>query len=531
MPQMRSRREQVEAHKFITSRMNQALVLANPDSIERPLRRIGLSIFVSVMVLALVFGGFAVATLFGRGNDLPEFNHIIQVKGTSAIYVYTTANGQPPDENNEAKLWPVTNFTSALLLLQPYDGDPPVQSLKATSLKDIPRGFMVGIDDVPAQPPTKEELLQDQNWNACSMPREAGSVETHQLTQLVIEDMQEPSSWLGEEQWVLAKVAGGAADGQDLYYLLWNDRKYPITDIGVLSSLGLNEADAVAVNENFLETVLDGSPLQVEIEPYFEESSDEGVQSEDGATIVYGQPLEVAGAYYVLLRSSDRGDEFAQITETQKNLLQSRYDEPVEVSPTVRDATGAQATYGPEGFLTDVLNEEVWQPEGERPALCAVYDPTAQEDGRTRIEVALYDSAPATLTDAAESVEFTPEGDIHSSVPGLDAQTVLPPGRAVLADSRTNEGATIQSNTFLIDSLGFQFGIVDEGETDRTQNLLGYQGVSAVSVPHTMISLIPRGPDLSPWEARKQLTIDDSEAVQFDSGEEASASPEAGSGG
>ena len=69
MPQMRSRREQVEAHRFITSRMNQALVLANPDSIERPLRRIGLSIFVSVMVLALVavfvasiniFGGFLV---------------------------------------------------------------------------------------------------------------------------------------------------------------------------------------------------------------------------------------------------------------------------------------------------------------------------------------------------------------------------------------------------------------------------------------------------------------------------------------
>nr|BFF22037.1 hypothetical protein GCM10025732_00020 [Glycomyces mayteni]BFF27941.1 hypothetical protein GCM10025732_59060 [Glycomyces mayteni] len=152
MPQMRSRREQVDAHKFITSRMNQALVLANPDSVERPLRRIGVSIFASVMVLALVFGGFAIATLFGKGNDKPEANHIIQVKGTSAIYVYTTAdpNEEPTPEN--LKLWPVTNFTSALLLLKPYQGDPPVQTLKPSSLKDIPRGFMVGIDNVPAQP-------------------------------------------------------------------------------------------------------------------------------------------------------------------------------------------------------------------------------------------------------------------------------------------------------------------------------------------------------------------------------------------
>ncbi|MQM25289.1 type VII secretion protein EccB [Glycomyces albidus] len=528
MPQMRSRREQVEAHKFITSRMNQALVLANPDSIERPLRRIGLSIFVSVMVLALVFGGFAVATLFGKGNDLPEFNHIIQVKGTSAIYVYTTADGQQPSEGNEAKLWPVTNFTSALLLLQPYEGDPPVQTLKATSLKDIPRGFMVGIDDVPAQPPTKEELLQDQDWNACSMPREAGSVDTHQLTQLVIEDMQAPTSWLGEDQWVLTKVAGGGADGGDLFYLLWNDRKFRIDDLGVLNSLALNADEAIPVNANFMETILPGSPLQVDIEPYFESTSEEGVESDEGATIAYGQPLEVAGAFYVLLKTSDKGDEFAPITETQKDLLQSKYGTPVTVSPTVRDATGAQATYGPDGFLTDVLSEEVWRPESERPALCAVYDPTSQEDGQTRIEVALYDSAPSTLTEAAKAVEFTEAGDIHSSVPGLDAQTVLPPGRAVLADSRTNEGATIQSNTFLVDSLGFQFGIVDEGETNRTQNLLGYQGVSAVSVPHTMISMIPSGNDLSPWEARKQLTIDDSEAPRFETGEEESAQPESG---
>jgi len=528
MAQMRSRREQVDAHKFITSRMNQALVLANPDSVERPLRRIGVSIFASVMVLALIFGGFAVATLFGKGNDLPEFNHIIQVKGTSAIYVYTTADGQDPSDTNPAKLWPVTNFTSALLLLKPYQGDPPVQTLKPSSLKDIPRGFMVGIDNVPAQPPAVEELLQDQDWNACSMPREIGSTGTHQLTQLVIQDMEDPTSWLSDDQWVLAKVAEDAEDGQERYYLLWNDHSYRINDLGVLNSLGLNENQAVPVNENVMNTVLPGTPLELTEEPYFAQPSDEGVQSESGATIAYGQPLEIAGAFYTLLKTDDKGDEFAPITEVQKDLLQAKYNTPVTVSPTVRDSIGAQATYGDPLFPTTVLSDAVWAPEGGRPALCAIYDPTDQEEGQTRIRIGLYDSAPATLTDAAESVEFTEDGDIHSSVEGLAAQTVLAPGRAVLADSRTNEGATVKSNTFLIDSLGFQFGIVDEGETDATQALLGYADVPSVSVPEQMITMIPRGADLSPFEARKQLVIDDSTVSRYETEEESPAEGEGG---
>nr|BFF22038.1 hypothetical protein GCM10025732_00030 [Glycomyces mayteni]BFF27942.1 hypothetical protein GCM10025732_59070 [Glycomyces mayteni] len=247
------------------------------------------------------------------------------------------------------------------------------------------------------------------------------------------------------------------------------------------------------------------------------------MQSDSGATIAYGQPLEIAGSFYVLLKTDDKGDEFAPITETQKDLLQSLYNTPVTVSPTERDAIGAQATYGDPTFPKAVLSDAVWAPQGARPALCANYDPMDQEDGQTRIQIGLYDSAPKTLTDAAKSVEFTEDGDIHSSVDGLAAQTVLAPGRAVLADSRTNEGATVQSNTFLIDSLGFQFGIVDEGQTDSTQALLGYAGVDSVSVPEQMITMIPKGADLSPFEARQQLVMDGSSVPRFETEEESPA--------
>jgi type VII secretion protein EccB len=529
---MRSRREQVEAHRFITSRMNQALVLANPDSIERPLRRIGVSIFASTMVLALIFAGFAIATLFGKGNDDPVFNSIILVKGTSTIYVYTTDDGKEPTKEDPAKLWPVTNYTSALLLLQPYDGKVPVQTLKPESLADKPRGFMVGIDGIPAEPPSKAELLQNQDWNACSMPREQGSTDGFQLTQLVIKDMEKPTNWLSDDKWVLVKTAIDEESSEEpVYFLLWNDKKYEITDLRALDALGLTEAQAVPVNENVINTILPGAPLTIEPEDYFGQPSEEGVQSTDGAAVTYAQPLEISGAFYTLVKDGENGDELAKITETQKELLQTLTTTPVAVDPSALVDYGAQATFGSGDFPTTVLSDTVWEPDSGRPAICAVYDPnstTNKADEGTEIRVAMYDTAPKQLTDSAEAVEFTKEGDIFSNVEGIAAQTVVEPGRAVLADSRTNSGATIQANTFLIDSLGFQFGIVDKGETDSTQRLLGYGDVRPVSVPDTMISLIPRGADLDPNEARKQLVYDDAKVPAFETEEEA---PAEGGGG
>ncbi|GAB3998327.1 hypothetical protein GCM10029992_23830 [Glycomyces albus] len=202
MAQMRSRREQVDAHRFITSRMNQALVLANPDSVERPLRRIGVSIFASVMIMILIMGGFMIAALLGKGNNPPAFNHIIFEKGTNAIYVYTSISGE---EDEDTKLWPVTNYTSALLLLNPYDGEPPTQNLKPESLNGYERGYTVGIQNAPPSPPPSESLLQDENWNACSLPATAGGMSGRLISQVVVEDFEAPD-YLGSDRFMLVKA-------------------------------------------------------------------------------------------------------------------------------------------------------------------------------------------------------------------------------------------------------------------------------------------------------------------------------------
>ncbi|MEV3935675.1 type VII secretion protein EccB [Glycomyces sp. NPDC049804] len=517
MAQMRSRREQVEAHKFITSRMNQALVLANPDSIERPLRRIGVSIFASVMVLALIFGGFAIATLFGKGNAEPVVGNIITIKGSNAVYVYITQDGKDQTDENQARLWQVTNYTSALLLAKPgSNGMPEVQDLKASSLKDVPRGsFTIGIQGIPSQPPDRSELLQQVDWNTCSMPREQDGTAQFQLTQLVVGDLEGTPQWLGEDSWILAQTTVPEnSDETPRYYLLWNGKRYEIGDEDypadqLIGDLGLNLSQAMILNENMLNTIPAGSPMAP---PARDEFGTESTVAGDNGNLLYGAPVDAGGDTYVLINEGGT-DTFARISDTMAKLLQARVDDPQQASASVVSSLGSQAAYEPKDYPKQDLSGNVWTSDKSRPAVCAVYDPKEQESEATTIKVAMYDEAPKTLTEAAKSVEILPNGDIFSDTPGLRAQTVLPQGRAAIVDSRTDQGATISGITYMISDQGIRHGIADDGPTDTTQKMLGYEGVKPVSVPNTMITLIPRGPDLDPYEARKQM-VSNAEDIQ-----------------
>ncbi|WP_205324341.1 type VII secretion protein EccB [Glycomyces sp. YM15] len=533
MAQMRSRREQVEAHKFITSRMNQALVLANPDSIERPLRRIGVSIFASVMVLALIFGGFAIATLFGKGNAEPVVGNIITIKGSNAVYVYITQNGEEADPvENPARLWQVTNYTSALLLAKPGStGMPEVQDLKPTSLAGVPRGsFTIGIQGIPSQPPDKSELLQKINWNVCSMPREDGGADEYQLTQLVVEDMDEPSEWLGDDQWILAKTTVKPnSEEVPKYYLLWNGFRYPIEDTEeypaatLIDDLGLLTSDAMTLNESMINTIPPASPMAPLDRTEFGTPSQ--VAALDGGTLTYGVPVVASNQKYVLINENGT-DTFARISDTMAKLLEKHNGPTEEANPTTISDLGSQAAYEDENYPREDLSESLWTSQAKRPAVCAVYDPREQNDESTVIRVAMYDAAPDTLTDNAKSVEILEDGSIFSDVKGLPAQTVLPQGTAALIDSRTDQGATISGITYMVSDQGVRHGISDDGTTDTTQTMLGYGGVDPVSVPDTMIHLIPKGPNLDPFEARKQMTSNADEVPVFET-----APAEEGEGG
>ena len=394
------------------------------------------------------------------------------IKGSNSVYVYVTQDGGQETKENPARLWQVANYTSALLLVKPgSDGKPPVQDLKATSLKGLLRGsFTIGIQGVPSQPPDPEELLQDQNWNACSMPRVDGGTADFQLTQLVVEDLKEPTQWLDDTGWVLAKTAtGDDAEASADYYLLWNGGKYKIgedeaTATTLIDRLDLNVGEAVPLNESMLNTLPSVSPIMPEVRDEF--NTESTVPAEDGSMIVYGQPVKDGGDLLVLLKT-DEGDEFAKITPTAKLLLRSEYGSTVDVDPVTRSDIGTQATYLPDGYPTADLSENLWTTDASRPAVCAVYDEKAQDSETTKMRIALYNAAPETLTDAAKSVQINDEGEIFSDVEGIAAQTVMQQGPAALADSRTNQGATIPGFTFLVSDQGIRLGLADKGRPTR----------------------------------------------------------------
>ncbi|THV42395.1 type VII secretion protein EccB [Glycomyces buryatensis] len=515
MAQMRSRREQVDAHKFITSRMNQALVLANPDSVERPLRRIGVSIFVSVMIMVLVFGGFAIAALLGKGNEEPVVGNIIVVKGTSAVYVYTTQDGQEATDDNPAMLWPVHNYTSALLLAQPGDnGMPTVQNLKLSSLEDRPRGFTVGIPGAPSIPPGKEDLLQNENWNACSMPSEPGSDPHLYLTQLVVADMTGGQK-LGTEQWMLAKTAVHEETEEPDYFLLWNDLKFEIPDLDLLN---LQRADAVPINENVMNTISPGPPLAAKTSDYEYFGTPSEVESE-GQFLYFGQTVEASGSYFVLMQDGGEA-QFAPISETDVTLLEGagieNTGDRLPVQSSVVSGTGSQAQYRADSESFPQGVQELWTARPEQSAVCAVFDPATSAE-EAKVEINLYDSAPSTLTTRAKEITLDENGEIISNIAGQTAQTVLPAGTAALVKSQSSPGQSFEMATYLIDDRGYRFGIVDHEITGSTKKMLGYDGVTSTGVPQVMLDLIPKGADLDPEDAKKEQNPD-AEVPEYDTG-------------
>src|ERR1043165_6086428 len=120
---MRSRKEQVQAHRFVTHRLVSALLMGDPESTETPMRRIGFAVFGSVMVCVLIAAGFGVFGLLKPGGGTPTVGKIIIEEETGVRYLYRDLGDGSP-----AKLHPVVNYASARLILNSPNPERPLTS-------------------------------------------------------------------------------------------------------------------------------------------------------------------------------------------------------------------------------------------------------------------------------------------------------------------------------------------------------------------------------------------------------------------
>ena len=153
---MRTRRDQVQAYRFVTRRIVSALLSGDPETNDLPMRRLGMAVFGSVIVAAVVLGGVgAYGQLTGNAAPL-EANTLVIERETGATYVFV-----------DGLLHPTLNYASARLILN--EADPQVRTMSQASIEDRPRGRTVGIVGAPDALPDRKSLI-GLPWSVCDVP-------------------------------------------------------------------------------------------------------------------------------------------------------------------------------------------------------------------------------------------------------------------------------------------------------------------------------------------------------------------------
>lgn len=124
---MRTRRDQVQAYRFVTRRIVSALLSGDPETTNLPMRRLGMAVFGSVITAAVVLGGVgAYGQLTGNTAPLNDQTLVIE-RETGATYVFMSG-----------QLHPTLNYASARLILDKPDAE--VRTMSQAALRDRSRG-------------------------------------------------------------------------------------------------------------------------------------------------------------------------------------------------------------------------------------------------------------------------------------------------------------------------------------------------------------------------------------------------------
>ncbi|GAA4569136.1 type VII secretion protein EccB [Micromonospora coerulea] len=462
---MRTRRDQVQAYRFVTRRIVSALLSGDPETNELPMRRLGMAILGSVLVAAIVLGG---AGAYGQltGNAAPlEANTLVIERETGATYVFA-----------DGLLHPTLNYASARLILN--EADPPVRTMSQASIKDRPRGRTVGIVGAPDDLPDRTSLV-GLPWSVCDVPNPADPGGSG--TRVVI-DRPMPGGTPLTDQAVLVRA-------DDARYLLTGGSQLRIVgEEQALVALKMAGAATLTVGQQLLNAVPAGPPLR---KPTIDgDGSPSGLRVADRPARI-GQVFRAAGQHYVLTR---RG--LAPIGEVTALLLLGDGGQITDITP---DQAGQ--------LLTDQRLEAEGIPQ-RLPALhevrsgqtvvCASYRAgTAGGPPTTTLEV--FDRAPAELTgDAGVAVRQGARDAVRTA-----ESVLLPGGKGVLVQAAAGAGeggaAAAGATVYLVSAQGVRYPLGTRSGDALTA--LGYGGVTPLAVPASLLALIPTGPVLERADA------------------------------
>ncbi|MFC4015656.1 type VII secretion protein EccB [Nonomuraea purpurea] len=468
---MQTKKDLYQAHRLMQQRLGMALLQAEPDVPESPMRRQNVATFGGILIGVLVVAVFGIWGLVRPGNatKLTDPGQLLVEEESGAKFIYS---------EQQRRLLPVANYTSARLALDA--GEIKTRNVTAASLADYPRGPLIGISGAPDSLPVKEKLVKAP-WSVCIVegPDNVGG--------------RKPYTTLVGGTDVGGRPVGGDAmvvsDGQ-ASWVIWNDRRMRTNEHGV-RALNAQPRKVPAAWLNAL-------PVGHEFKAPWVADRGKKVKAKGKVTAVIGQVFTVSAMpgtparWYVLLN-----DGLAPISAVQARLLledpnskKAYGNQPVQAKPI--DAASANAAPSRQNVMDTTLPSampKVISVPGSTP-LCSVYPNTATGSVVTKVTVGSKIAIP------------TPS---NSAIQGRFDQVLLPPGSAVVAGLLPGEGqlAAAPASLSLISDQGVRFPVPSADVLGK----FGYDAADVAPVPAAIMQAIPQGPALDPKAALAPLAV------------------------
>lgn len=467
---MQTRKDLLQAHRLMTQRASQALMLGEPDSPELPLRRLNVATFIGIMVAILVTAGFGIAGLLkpSAANGITDAGTIIIEKETGARYIWCL--------DNSKKLCPVANYTSAKLLTGSGSGDSKQSLVSRDALAKYDRGATLGIPGAPDTLPAPNKMVK-MPWSVCVRAAEV-SFGGHVSLVTLLAGSDIGGRPLRDDQAVLVQAGNQP-------WVIWHNKRMQASPSEVAALTSTTNVPRVA--PKWLNALTPGADFKAPVIPDLGRKTN-GPQgpAKIGQLFTVANVTGSTSASYVLM-----SDGLAQVTDIQARLLQAdsgaRSVLGGTVTPTRLDPEVFRQAPKHAGSITSTDLQgamPTFTQYTDTSALCATYnDQTGKSGARLTVD--------ATLP--------PPPDNAYGGASYVD-QLIFPPGGAALAGVLPSAGRAV--TTVYLVTEGRRFALQSK---DVAKNL-GYDlATDAVPVPAGVVELIPAGPVLDPNAARSPV--------------------------
>lgn len=464
---------QAHAYRFGVRRLESAVSSGDPLLRGDPVRRrLNLALIISIVLAALILGGFAV---YGFVRPEPSI-------GDAAVVVDTDTGGA--FVSRDGRLYPAMNYASALLAAgrgQSGDKAPSVAQVNDDAVGREARGPLLGIPGAPNVLPSPAHLL-DPLWTVCddttvdtSLP--PGSKPTVTTTAV----LGEPAPTFGQLGTSGMLVS---ADGGRTTYLLWTGGRSKI-DLG-------DNTIRLAFD---LRSDVQPRPISAALLDVIPQNKDIVAPAIDTSapTPPYARTLGVQVGEVFGLQRADRStttyvalpDGVQPVNPLVGDLIRDQFDQnkqlPLVAPELLRDAPRADAI---DQTIYPAVRPQILDYRQD-PVAC-VY--RARSDaGTTRV----YALEKLPLPAGAEPVTVTKPGALT-----VDSVYLAPGKGAVLAATTDRQTAGARP-LYVVTDDGVAYPVV----SGLALTYLGYTGNDVSATAPELLNLLPKGPALDPDQA------------------------------